>query len=291
MYTFFKSFALIFLLFGAPFAFAQVTPSPLTPLPGKVIVVATVNVQDIKLLKQDGNVFSLSFNISNREGVQPKVIYAVDLFQKQSDGVFLADQKIYDNDILSLGNNVTLKKEIIYTAPSFLIGDYFIVVEARNPDGLSFGMVQIKDPIVLKGTNEKIAIDFKECFLTVEGEAGDKHYNLSQGVDISAKETLIAHCLITNTFKTKKTFVPNFQTRYRSPFGKIVSIVDQNAITLDPGQSLDFTAKIPKMTEPQAYDSILTFNNNKKDLFSELTGRTLSSSVIFHYVLRGESAT
>ncbi|MCX6735455.1 MAG: hypothetical protein NTZ13_00010 [Candidatus Parcubacteria bacterium] len=291
MHTFFKSFASIFLLLGAPFAFAQGDPSSLTPLPEKVIVVATVNVQDIKLLKQDGNVFSLSFNISNREGVQPKVIYAVDLFQKQSDGVFLIDQKIYDNDILSLGNNVTLKKEIIYTAPSFLSGDYFIVVEARNPDGLSFGMVQIKDPIVLKGTNDKIAIDFKECFLTVEGEEGDKHYNLSQGVDISAKETLIAHCLITNTFKTKKTFVPNFQTRYRSPFGKVVSIVDQNAITLEPGQSFDFTAKIPKMTEPQAYDSILTFNNDKKDLFSELTGRTLSSSVIFHYVLRGESAT
>src|SRR3990167_1373372 len=81
----------------------------------KTITVATVNVQDIGLIKKDNNVFTITFNITNREGVQPKVIYAVNLLRKDSnDKIFLIDQKIYDNDIVGLGANDSIHKEIAY---------------------------------------------------------------------------------------------------------------------------------------------------------------------------------
>jgi len=283
-----KSFfliAVLFVLSFGTFSFAEaqgVTTSPQSPQ--KAILVATVNVQDIKLLKQEGNVFTLSVNISNREGIQPSVLYAVDLFQKDSKGkMTLIDQKVYDNDILNLGTKDSVHKEISYTAPLYLKGTYTIMVEARNPDGLIFGRVQLREAVTLSGTNENIKIDQQSCYLTVDGEKGNKTYTLTQGVDISKEETLVAHCIITNTFKTAQTLTPIFQTRYRSTFGKIVGTEKQDPITLNSNQKIAFNLNLPKPIEPQAYDAILTFVDGNN--------MPISSSVDFHYVLRGASAT
>ncbi|MEY3784072.1 MAG: hypothetical protein RLZZ230_394 [Candidatus Parcubacteria bacterium] len=247
------------------------------------VAVATVNVQDIKLLAQENNTFSLSFNLSNREGVQPAIIYAVDLLQKNDKGMTLVDQVIYSTDVLSLGNNYTVQKLITYTVPDYLKGEYFLAVEARNPDGLNFGMVQIKEPVILTGNNENIQIDPASCFVTVEGEVGDKHYYIDQGVDITAGENLIAHCTVSNTFATDQTIVPVFQTHYRTTFGKLVDTTKQDAFDLKPGQTIDFTATLPKVSVPQAYDATL--------VFTTADNARVSSPLTFHYVLRGESAT
>ena len=260
-------------------------PAP-TPPDQNAITVATVNVQDISLVKQDNNNLTIGFNISNREGVQPKIIYAVDLLQKDEKGnISLIDQKIYDNDILSLGTKDSVHKEVTYTAPAYLRGGYFVMVEARNPDGLVFGTVKVKNVITLDGTGEGLVVDSAGCVLTVDGETNSKRYILSQGVDISKDETLTAHCKISSTFKEEQTIVPSFQTRYRSAFGKIVDTKSQEPITIKSGQSIDFTAKLPKMTDPQAYDAILTFKSGMGDPPAS------SLPVTFHYVLRGQSAT
>ncbi len=274
-------FAVSFFFTCTVFVSAQTLPPPQEP---QLTLVATVNVQDISLIKQEGNTFTIAFNISNREGAQPKVIYAVNLIQQDSKGNFnIVDQKIYDNDTLSLSANDSVHKEIIYTAPSYLNGSYTIDVMARNHDGLILGENGISTPITLNGTNEYINIDQSSCFLIVEGEKGNIRYTLDQGVDISKDETLIAQCSIKNTFKTVKTIVPVFETRYRSTFGKVINTEKQNPIILSAGKTLDFTAKLPKLSDPQAYDAILTFVNEKNE--------QISSPVDFHYVLQGESAT
>ncbi len=266
-------------------------PSAILPLPGtsypKAITVATVNVQDVTLVKQEGNVFTLSFNIFNKEGIQPKIIYSVSLLKREGKEFTpidqKIDQKIYDRDVLSLGANDSVHKVITYIAPAYLKGTYSIVVEARNPDALILGNVPLLDAVTLGGTNEYIYVDLPNCFLTVDGEVANTHYNLSQGVDISKEETLTAHCSLTNTFKTDQTVVPVFETRYRSVFGKLINTEKREPLTLKPNKKTDFTAKLPKTIESQAYDAVLTFVDEKNE--------RLSSPIVFHYVLRGESAT
>lgn len=281
-------FSVVFFVafFAASCASAEVVinPVPSGQSSPQVVTVATVNVQDIQLLKQEGNVFTIAFNISNRKGVQPAVIYAVELLQKDSKGkISQVDQKIYDNDVLSLGAADSIHKEIVYAAPLYLKGSYILKVEARGPDGLMFGMVQARDAVTLNGTNEYIQINQSGCFLTIDGEKGSKHYTLSQGVDITQEETLTAHCPISNTLKTDQNVIPVFSTHYRTAFGKLVGTEKQDPIILKSGQKTDFTAKLPKAADPQAYDTILTFVNEKNE--------QLSSPVAFHYVLRGASAT
>ncbi|MCX6739350.1 MAG: hypothetical protein NT098_04885 [Candidatus Parcubacteria bacterium] len=275
----------VFFFFGFLSAGAQV-PQKIdvaTSSSQKVTVVATVGLGNIKFLKQENNVFTLAFDVSNRAGIQPEVIYSVKLLKKESNGFSLADQKVYDRDILSLKENESIHKEAVYTAPPSLQGIHIIEVEAKNSDGLPFSIIRLPGEIFLNGTGESIFIDSLGCFLTVKGEKGDKKYTLSQGVDISKEETLIAHCSISNTFKTEKTVTPVFETRYRSVYGKIVGTEKQNPITLKANQKMDFTALLPKTNEPQAYDAILSFEDEKH--------AGVSFPVAFHYVLQGESAT
>ncbi len=251
----------------------------------ELVTVATVNVQNLQILKQEKNVLNVFFSVSNREGVQPKIIYAIGLLEKKDKVFFTVDKKVYDNDILNLGPNTNIEKMISYTAPAYLKGSYFLRVEARNPDGLILGIIQTPEAVTLDGTGEYIAVDQSSCFLTVDGEKGNKTYAIDAGVDIAKEEVLTAHCSVTNTFKTEQTVNPTFETRYRSDFGKVVGTEKQvEAITLASGKKTDVAIKLPRATnEPQAYDAMLVFAGKANE--------QLSAPVIFHYVLHGESAT
>lgn len=281
-----KSFFLVVFLsifFVNPTLFVSASVATPPPLESKAVTVATVNVQDFELLRQEGNVFTLRLNISNREGIQPKIIYAIDLFQKDNKGKeYLVDQKIYDNDVLLLRANDSVYKEITYVAPDYLRGSFTLMAEVRNSDSLIFGTVPLFDAITLNGTNEYIHIEQSSCFLTVDGEKNNKTYRPVSGTDISEEETLIAHCTVINTFKTDQTVTPIFQTRYRSVFGKTASVEKQKPLTLKPGTKTTFAARLPKDLLPQEYETTLTFLNGKSE--------SISSPVAFRHVLRGESA-
>ena len=250
----------------------------------KSVLIATVNVQDIQLLKQEGNVLTLTFGITNDEGIQPEILYAVNLYAKDSKGALsVIDQKVYGNDVINLGVKESAHREVTYAAPSFLKGSYFLGVEVKNPDGLPFGTVLLTEPVTLNGTNEQIAIDSSNCFLTVGGEKSGKHYSPSQGVDIASDENLTAHCSVMNTFKTEEIVTSVVRTHYRSPFGKIIGDEKRTSVTFATGKTTEFSIVLPKPFDPQAYVAILSFVDKSNE--------QVSLPVNFRYVLRGASAT
>jgi hypothetical protein len=250
----------------------------------EAVLIATVNVQDIQLLKQEDNKITLGFNVSNKDGIQPEIIYAVNLLKKEADKTYtVVDQEVYDEDVVTLGTNDKLHKEVVYTVPSYLKGDYYFGIEARNHDGLIFGMVQTYTPITFAGTGTYVSIDPATCNLTVQGEKGGKTYTLTEGVDIAQTETLLAHCTLTSTFDVPIIVTPTITTHYRSPFGKVVGTETKDTLTLEPHKKTAFTTTLPKITDPQAYDAILTFATIEKEV--------ISAPTTFHYVLHGESAT
>jgi len=174
--------------------------------------VATVNILDLQIVKQSGNVLTLGFDVSNREGFQPSIVYAVELYQKDRDGKFvLSDEKVYESDIFGLGKNETVHKTVSFTASSYLKGPFTLQVEARNPEGLILSSVKAPSDVVFNGTGEYIRIDQPQCYLTIDGEKANTHYTLSQGVDVSSNEKLVAHCSLTNTSKNAMTVTPVFQ--------------------------------------------------------------------------------
>lgn len=251
---------------------------------GKAVTVATVNVHDIKILVQQDNLFDISFGISNDEGVQSGIIYAIDLLKKDDNGnVSLVDQKIYSEDILTLGQGETTQKLVSYVAPRSLQGQYFIAVEARNSEGLMFGMPLAEEPIMLNGSGDRIAVEQSTCFLTVDGETEDKRYALEQKMDISSEQNLILHCSLANNFTTERIVTPTIEVRYRSAFGRLISQNSQDSIVLVPGKNHDFSIKIPKATNPQLYAVSLTFLDENHE--------QISSPIGFSYVSQGPGAS
>lgn len=250
----------------------------------KAVTVATVNVQDVQLVKQEGNAITLAFNISNREGVQPRIVYAISLFRTDDKGVRqLMERKVYSDDMLNLGINDSRHKEIDFVAPGYLSGSFEAEIEARNPDGLLFGTAALSTPVVLDGKDGFLRVGPSDCFLTVNGESSDKKYTVFEGVDIASNESLTAHCHVVSAFPNDQTFVPTFQTYIRSEFGSRVDEKKAASIMLKPGDESDFSTIFPVPSLPQSYDTVLSFTDKN--------GSRVSSPIVFRFVVRGESAT
>ncbi len=271
-------FASLFLSAGVSFA----ATTTATSTPAQVVTVATVNVQNAKIVSQTGNQITVNFDLTNRVGAQPQIKYGIMVIQQvNSSTQILADEKIY-SDVVSLTANDQKNITVTYDAPSFLSGQYLIVVEAKNEDGFPFGSTPA-GTVTFQGTGQSLAIVSDSCYLTVSDDASNTRYTLTQGVDVNPSEDLIAHCDVQSSFQSNTSAVPSFVTHYRDAFGAVVGTQNQDPIAFFAATTTAASFVIPKATVPQAYDAILTFLDGK--------GNAISNSVTFHYVLHGESAT
>lgn len=107
--------------------------------PVEVVQIAAVDVNDAVIVFQQGGTFNISFDIINGEGVQTGVQYGIKLISDGTKGQFVADEKIYEEK-LTLNQNSTLKKEIVYTAPSTLSGKYKLLLSMSNENGFQFAL-------------------------------------------------------------------------------------------------------------------------------------------------------
>jgi hypothetical protein len=274
------------LLFGALFLMggscrAQEDPS-FDPRTGgdkvvDAVVVATVNIGDVKIVSWEENTLKLSFAMSNQTGVQNDVRYAVEL--RDPDEGLLADRKIYD-EVLFLGEGQVVRREVTYEIPDYLRGRFQVFIASRNEKGMSFGAVLAED-IDLEGGKEFVRVDSKNCYLSVAG--GSEKYALRQGVDVAPEEELVLHCLVESFFKKETLVIPNLKTTFRSAFGKIVSEKTGEAVSFWSEEAKDVAITIPRAEVPQAYDVNV--------LFRDGSGKAVANPVFVHYVLQGKSGT
>ena len=250
-----------------------------TAAQSKPVVVATVNIYDAKILDQDGNTFTISFDLTNREGAQSGIRYAIELLDRQQTTV---DEVVYA-DVTNLESNSHIIKNIRYTAPAYLSGTYQMSLVSENTNGLVLAHASL-GTVTLSGTGSYVEILAPTCFLTVAGEAADKTYTLEQGVDVASTEELNLTCTLKNHSQTAVTLTPSFETFYRDTFGEKIATPEppQKAVSVSAGGSVTFTMALPKASEPQAYDVRFSFTN---------VVNVPSNSVTAHYVLRGASAT
>lgn len=245
----------------------------------KSTLVATVNIEDARIMSQDGNTFNIAFTLTNKEGLQTGVKYGVQLV---ADGAkYISDEKVYDESI-TLNENSNVKKEIIYIAPSYLSGSYTLYLVSNNESSFPFGVASL-GKAKLTATTKSLQIMNDSCYLQVKEEKAQTHYTLVQSVDIAPYETLKLTCTAINNTAATLSMVPYFETRYFSSFGKIATQNggDYSAISFAKGEKKSFTISLPKGSIPQFYNMKVSLMNS-----------TLSSnSVTAHYVVRGVSAS
>ena len=270
-------FASLSLIVSAPsFAVETLTPPVAQPQPA---LVATVNIERPRIVSQNKNTFNIAFSLSNREGLQSGVKYGVMLVS--DNGKYIADEKVYEES-LTLNENTTIKRDIVYSAPSSLGGSYTLVISSRNENNFPFASVSL-GKVNLEDSMNGFKILNDSCYLQVEGEKGAPKYTLIQGVDISNGESLKLTCSGVNETSAPMTLTPFFETRYVSAYGGISPQSGGNfaTITFAKNEKKTFSLVLPKGDIPQNY-------NLKVSLMSS---NTVSNAVSAKYVIRGNSAT
>jgi hypothetical protein len=259
---------------------ATTTPTKSAPIQFQAITVATVNVYNAKIDSQTGDTLNISFDLTNKTGVQPQIRYAIMLIKQTSSTQTLVDEKVY-NDVISLGENDQRHITAIYQAPAFLNGTYMVAIDTRNESGFPFGTTPISQ-VTLTGSGQSLLIE-PSSYFTVTQDATTTDYNILQGVDVKSSENLILHANISNPTSNDITAIPHITTYYRDMFGKIMGTQDFSSITVPKNSTTTFSFEIPKPTDPQVYDAALTFNGSN--------GNQISNILSTHYIIYGISAT
>ncbi len=102
-------------------------------------VIITTAIREATIVSQDKGIVNLSFKVSNEEGAQAGIKYGVQLIKETKEGSFVADENI-NNEVFSIGENTTIPKTFVYTAPSYLNGKYKVFVLLKNENSLVLGV-------------------------------------------------------------------------------------------------------------------------------------------------------
>ncbi|MCC7436635.1 hypothetical protein IT402_02040 [Candidatus Nomurabacteria bacterium] len=253
--------------------------SPVLAQTNKSLLVASVNIVDAQIVSQNGNNLNISFSLSNKEGVQSGLYYAVELVSSQSGLEIVADQKIYEESI-NLAENSSIKKSLLYSAPSSLSGVYKVLLSARNSSGFPFGLYDLGE-ISLAGSEESILIDNASC--TTNIEQNKKLYGLfSVPVSLNPGQSLVVSCDVTNKSNSEVSVSPKFEIKEQSSFGqKVDSSVDNAPVSFKPNEKKNISIKIPFPAKPQKYNIS----------FGLVSDNMVSNAVIFDMIVKGDSAT
>ncbi|MFA6077190.1 MAG: DUF2304 domain-containing protein [Candidatus Paceibacterota bacterium] len=249
---------------------------------GTSSVVATVNIYNARIESQNENTFNISFDLSNREGVQSGIKYSTVLTKLPSNEI--VDEQVYD-ETLSLSENETVSKNITYTpSTSLSSGVYTLWIQSKNDRGFSFAMADLGNVTLTSSKSPKVEILSDTCYLTIDNKKPVEKYSLIQGLSINYADVLVATCKVSSTFPATTHYVPTFETYFRSTFGdKANQTSDPTNLLAIPKGVSSISVVIPKATQPQSYET--------KFYLTDSNGLNKSNAVNINYVLKGISGT
>lgn len=261
---------------------ADDTPHDTMPSSQDAVTVATVNVQDLQLLHQDHQVFSLYFTLSNGVGIQTNILYAVRLLELDAAGQWnVVDTQVYRDDVIQLGSHETLQKNIVYTAPQFLKGNYLIEIEASTSQGLSLGTQRLETEILLDGNDEYLEYATSSCSLT-HSLSDNRSHSVDQSLLIAHDSAVTAHCSFKNISGSEMKVIPHVSIYDESYFGALLQTEKSDEITIPSKQNQNIEITLPKVTKPQGYAGII-------DFYDEHDVKVAKSLAVF-FMVQGDMA-
>lgn len=256
---------------------------PLLALAEEATMIANVNISEAYILEQKDNSYNISFVLENLgQEAQFDVRYGFELLSTKNDRQAVVDSLVIKGEslILKPGDKVTKVAE--YPLDGIPAGEYDVMVVARTAGGIRLGMANAGSIYVSQSSS--LELQTENCALTVKGD--EAIYNLQQGVDIANEEEMTLTCIVFNHGYEEVKFIPQFEAYRRTIFGDRVTLKyeDIAPITIAGGEEKTVDFILPKATDPQAYDVIVSLRD-------ALSRKTISNHLVYHYVLQGPSAT
>lgn len=249
--------------------------------------VSYMNISRATVVSQDDVNVTVSFKLENL-GTTPQfdIRYGIELIKKQGDPgeeTQVIVDTLVGSDTLVVRAGESLITGIDYPISGIEPGVYELWVVAQTSGGSTLGLGFAGNVTI--ENSRAVAIAPESCELTVSGET-DVSYNLYQGVDVATEEDITVSCLVKNYDTKTVTVLPNFATYQRNIYGEKVETAagDGETITFTAGEEKRLGLVLPKATEPQAYDTVLS-------LVDSNTSTTVSNKLVIHYVIQGQGAT
>jgi hypothetical protein len=247
----------------------------------KAVVLATVNIIGANIVSQKDNTINISFILSNRTGIQTGVNYGIELYDTDSKTPYLVDEKIYEESLTLLENSI-LNKEVSYTYPKILSGDFNLFITVKNGNSFPFAKVSL-GKVTLKASDIGLLISPQTCFTQVLEEKDIPHYNILQKVSINKEQTLKLTCEATNQTDKDLSVSPIFETFNGSSYGSVVSQnnVEKEILIFKSKEKKTFSINLPVGSIPQIYNMNVNL----------LEGNVKSNTINISYVLNGARAS
>ncbi len=192
------SFVVTLLLMSPSLVFAENTPT-VENIDVPMIQVATVNVYEARITKQEKDFFEVAYDAHNREGIQTDIFSSLALIDSKGYIIPLYRSK----QSFALGNDQQLSRVEKIAIPSYLKGDYNVIMSFATSSGLTLANTSL-GKITFSGTGEYIGIE--GCSLSVSGD--DKGYNAMQGIDVGNDENITVTCFLRNLSSQAITATP-----------------------------------------------------------------------------------
>ena len=256
-----------------------------TATKSSLMLLATVNIYNATSTDLGNNNYSISFQISNRNGIQSGIRYGVELINASTSEI--VDTKLSDT-ALTLGESGSKDIKMDYSVPEYVKnGEYKLVIVSQNANGLPLAYMPAGFPEkIISVTQNVYSLGIDNCTLQVSDDASTTvKYTALQGVDILPSEKLVATCIVSNKGKVNVGDLKlSLITHKTNPFGDILSkdtINQKISINAEGTQKVVF--EIPTLQNPQAYDIDIFLVNG--------SNAKISPSSMINYVISGASAT
>lgn len=220
------------------------------------IPVAEVNISGAKIADQLSGVLNISFSITNGTGVQSGVKYGVRLTPKGKPNTII-DEKTFD-EALTLDEHASVYRSVVYTVPSVLSGDYDVYVISNSATGFPFSVSRAGTATVT-ATVKGIELLSESCLVTTPDK---KSYQLSEGVQIAAADTLQLSCTAINHGTTTAALLPTTVTYARSIYGSTVEHQGGTVVpvVLKAGEKKLISFAVPTATKPGPYIALTSLS-------------------------------
>lgn len=247
----FKNIFSLLVVFSFVFSFSFVSAQEEIPVDSKSpsnVLIADIDLYNARVLSQEGNSFSVSFDLRNNYDSQSGIKYGVKVVSL--DGK-LIDEKVFDESI-SLSKGEYINKTVSYTAPSQFGGEYNLFINLQTESGIPLGQALV-GKYKLTQAQEYIYVPSESCTVN------KKSINVSMVIDY--KDSLILSCTLNNNTEKELSVFPHFETRYNSIYGGVAEQKGGNydQIKLLRGEKKAFSIELPKGISSKSYVVTLKF--------------------------------
>lgn len=241
----------------------------------KSMLVATVNIYNATNTKV-GDTYNISFDLSNREGIQSDIRYGVELINKDNNQI--ADLDIV-NTALTLGENSSKNISLSYTVPNYIPnGIYKLMIISQNASGLPLAIVPAGYPETVVNIDNNKSVSLENCSSLLDG----KTFKNNEMVRVDTGKVLNINCEVNNQ-TSRNNYKIQLISHRQSKFGDIIAsqVLDQD-LNLKSNSNTSISFNLNTETNPGNYTVDAFLINGSKE--------KVSGSVYLNYIVNGLTA-